>query len=235
MAEHDALAGTAPDIKADTEVLQMKKRARRRLVGAAALALFAVIVLPLVMDHEPRPPVQDIQIRIPAQDAGGMTGHLLPKRAVVTPMPAAEGSSAVTNKDEPASVVHPPVAPAPAGAPAAKNQQAQPVEAEKKVLAEAARPAQAPVPEKPAPEQKPANDLSSQWVVQLGAYKEAGNAKHLLAKLKGIPVPAYTENLDTPQGPRVRVRAGPFATREAAEKARARIRTIGVDGPVAPR
>lgn len=215
MAEHDAVTGTAPDIKADTD-LQMKKRARRRLVGAAALALFAVIVLPLVMDHEPRPPVQDIQMRIPAQDASGISGRLLPKRAVVTPLPAAAVSSAVTSKDEPASVVPPPV------------------EAEKKISAEAAKPIHAPVSEKPVSEQKPAKDSSSQWVVQLGAYKEAGNAKHLLAKLKGIHVPAYTENLDTPQGPRVRVRAGPFANREAAEKARTRVKTIGVDGPVAP-
>jgi DedD protein len=47
-------------------------------------------------------------------------------------------------------------------------------------------------------------------VVQLGAYKEAGNVKLLLSKLKGINVPAYTEKLESPQGPRTRVRAGPF-------------------------
>jgi hypothetical protein len=63
MAEQD----TSPD--AD---LQLKKRARRRLVGAAALALFAVIVLPMVMDREPRPLTQDIQVRIPSQDSTGL-------------------------------------------------------------------------------------------------------------------------------------------------------------------
>ena len=72
-------------------------------------------------------------------------------------------------------------------------------------------------------------------MVQLGAYKEAGNVKLLLAKLKGVNVPAYTEKFDSPQGPRTRVRAGPFATQEAAEKARARIKIIGVDGPAAPK
>jgi DedD protein len=86
---------------------------------------------------------------------------------------------------------------------------------------------------KPAAETKPADEASGQWVVQLGAYKEAGNVKLLLAKLKGVNVPAYTEKFDSPQGPRTRVRAGPFATQEAAEKARARIKIIGVDGPVA--
>ena len=228
MAEHDAVTGTAPDTD-----LQLKKRARRRLVGAAALALLAVIVLPLVMDHEPRPPVQDIQMRIPAQDAGGISGRLLPKRAVVTPLPAVTAKT--ENKDEPAPVVPPPGVPAPVGGSAVKNQPAQPVGEEKKSPTEAAKPAPVSVSEKPVAEQKSAKDASSPWVVQLGAYKDAGNAKHLLVKLKGVHVPAYTENIDTPQGPRVRVRAGPFANREAAEKARARLRIIGVDGPVAPK
>ena len=40
--------------------LELKKRARRRLVGAAALALLAAVVLPMVMDHEPRQPAQDV-------------------------------------------------------------------------------------------------------------------------------------------------------------------------------
>lgn len=47
-----------------------KKRARRRLVGAVALALLAATVLPMVMDHEPRSVGQDIDIRIPGQSSG---------------------------------------------------------------------------------------------------------------------------------------------------------------------
>ena len=39
----------------DDAQTDLKKRARRRLVGAAALALFAVIVLPMIMDPEPKP------------------------------------------------------------------------------------------------------------------------------------------------------------------------------------
>lgn len=48
--------------------LQIKKRARRRLVGAVAFVSVVAVVLPLVMDHEPRQPVQDVEIRIPGQD-----------------------------------------------------------------------------------------------------------------------------------------------------------------------
>ncbi|KAF0165152.1 MAG: hypothetical protein FD157_1504 [Rhodocyclaceae bacterium] len=224
MAEQD----TSPD--AD---LQLKKRARRRLVGAAALALLAVIVLPMVMDREPRPLSQDIQVRIPSQDSTGLVAKVLPGKPVATPMPApepqpvAEPKAEVQAKAEPVTTA---AAAAPAVTKPAAPTAAPPVKAAPK-----------PVEKPTAPEKKPeaaatpANEASGQWVVQLGAYKEAGNVKLLLAKLKGVGVPAYTEKSDTPQGPRTRVRAGPFATQEAAEKARSRIKIIGVDGPVAPK
>ncbi len=69
--------------------------------------------------------------------------------------------------------------------------------------------------------------------MQLGAYAEPGRVKVLQAKLKELGIPSYTEKVDTTNGPRTRVRAGPFNSQEAAEKARARIKIIGVDGPVA--
>jgi DedD protein len=72
-------------------------------------------------------------------------------------------------------------------------------------------------------------------VVQLGAYQEAGRVKLLMDKIKQLGLPAYTEKVDTPQGPRTRVRAGPFPNREAAEKAQERVKIIGVSGPVAPK
>jgi len=214
MAEQD----TSPD--AD---LQLKKRARRRLVGAVALALFAVIVLPMVMDREPRPSSQDIQVRIPSQDSTGLASKVIPGKPAATPMPAPEPKPVAEQKTE--SQTGP--EPAPAASP---------------VVPAVGKPAPAAAPEKKAePADKPAADAkstadgSAQWVVQLGAYKEAGNVKLLLSKLKGVGVPAYTEKLDSPQGPRTRVRAGPFASQEAAEKARAKIKIIGVDGPVAPK
>lgn len=251
------------DTSADAE-LQLKKRARRRLVGAIALALLAVIVLPMVMDREPRPVGQDIQVRIPSQDAPSLAARVMPDKAVVSPLPAAEPKSvaepvpgsrteaAADARGEaktPESVVAAPVVAAakPAVKPAEK-----PVAAAKPAekAAPAARSVEKPAPvakpvEKPAPVVKPLDtaaaaakplpESTGQWVVQLGAYKEAGNVKLLLSKLKGVNVPAFTENYESPQGARTRVRAGPFPSQDAAEKARARIKVIGVDGPVAPK
>jgi DedD protein len=97
------------------------------------------------------------------------------------------------------------------------------------------------------PEPKPAADEAARaqnalagkaaagesWEVQLGAYQEPGRVKLLVGKLKELGIPTYTEKVDTPNGPRTRVRAGPFPTQDAAEKARARVKIVGVDGPVA--
>jgi DedD protein len=226
---------TEQDTSPDAD-LQLKKRARRRLVGAIALALFAVIILPMVMDREPRPLGQDIQVRIPSQDSTGLVSKVIPGKPAATPMPAPEPKSAVEQKaelqtkpepDSAASPALPAVAkPAPAAAPVPAAKAAA---AAKKTEA-AEKPA-----EKAAVEARSVVDGAGQWVVQLGAYKEAGNVKLLLSKLKGVGVPAYTEKLDSPQGPRTRVRAGPFASQDAAEKARTKIKIIGVDGPVAPK
>ena len=223
---------TSPDAE-----LQLKKRARRRLVGAIALALLAVIVLPMVMDSEPRPPSQDIQVRIPSQDSPGLAAKVLPGKPSATPMPAPAAPSAPEAKTAvKANNAEPPAGAAPG-----------PLAASPPAAAATAKPADLPASSagKSEAAEKPASqtaavagagsDASAQWVVQLGAYKEAGNVKLLLAKLKGVGVPAYTEKYDSAQGPRTRVRAGPFASQDAAEQARSRIRIIGVDGPVAPR
>ena len=49
-------------------MLPEKKRARRRLVGAIALALAAAVGLPMLLDSEPRPLAGDIAINIPSKE-----------------------------------------------------------------------------------------------------------------------------------------------------------------------
>lgn len=207
--------------------LQLKKRARRRLVGAVALALLAAIVLPMVMDHEPRPSQQDIQVRIPSQDAGSFTSRVLPGAPTATPLPPV----AEARKPEPAPDPRPEVLPEPAvepkpvAKPEAKPdaQSAEALRAEK-ILAGG----DAPRTEATKPESK---SDSGQWILQLGAYAEQGNVKVLQAKIKELGYPSYTEKVSTPQGERIRVRAGPFSSKAAAEKAQARLKQIGAGGP----
>lgn len=69
----------------DDHALPEKKRARRRLIGAVALVLAAVIGLPMVFDSEPKQTAPQIAIEIPSKD------ELLPKSPVVN-SPATEPS-----------------------------------------------------------------------------------------------------------------------------------------------
>jgi len=50
------------------DVDTLKRRGRRRLVGAVALVLLAIIVLPMVFDQEPRPVAPSPSVRIPGED-----------------------------------------------------------------------------------------------------------------------------------------------------------------------
>jgi DedD protein len=248
------MAQTDTDATLDGQ-LEQKKRARRRLVGAAALALLAAIVLPMVMDHEPRQPAQDVQVRIPAQDGGGIASRLMPNKAVPTPLPPSPPDSASEAKSESAPDAKPLVEPKPvAEIPRDEKSATKPVEkaAEKPVEKPAVKPVEKPV-EKPVvkPAEKPVEktvskadeararaalagqEVGDTWLVLIGAYKDEANVKQLTAKLKQVGVPAFTEHFDSPQGPRTRVRAGPFKTRQAAEQALAKMKKVGVGGPIA--
>ncbi len=218
--------------------LELKKRARRRLVGAAALAVLAAIVLPMVMDQEPKPQAeQEIQIRIPAQDAGSFTSRILPVKpgAVPTPLPPA-AALPETRTEEPKKQVVPPEPPAARTEPKDGARETPPA-TEKPA---ATRPAEAKAVAKPAaePKTKPAHasPTAEQWVVQLGAYRDPANVRNLTAKLKQLGYDSYTETLPAAAdgGARTRVRAGPFTGKAAAEAARERIsKRLGMDGSVA--
>jgi DedD protein len=222
---------------------QLKKRARRRLVGAIALVLFAVIVLPMVMDHEPRTAGPEIQVRIPSQDGAAFEGRgsspKASKAAADTPSVSEKSGSAITKPE------HLVVASEskPDSKPEAKSEVKSEAKSETKPDTKTETKSEAKDGKKSdaAESSRAAAALAGgasesggdQWVVQLGAYSEVGRVKVLLAKLKEIKLPAYTEKVDTPQGARTRVRAGPFSSRDAALKAQERAKIIGVSGPVA--
>src|SRR2546422_1271072 len=55
------------------DVDTLKRRGRRRLVGAVALVLLAVIVLPMVFDPEPREAAPPVSVRIPGENETAFT------------------------------------------------------------------------------------------------------------------------------------------------------------------
>lgn len=216
MAQEDKRGEAHGEGLADASI-QQKKRARRRLIGAAALALLAAIVLPMVMDHQPAAPLKDIQVRIPSPDEG------VTQRVVTKPVtPESSKPVAKIEPEAPRAESVPVVKPEPK--PEVKAEvKPEPAKEEKAKTAELKR-AEDALAGKPAPEV---------WEVQLGAYQNSASVTNLVRKLKDLGIPTYTENVDTPSGSRTRVRAGPFPSQEAAEKARTRVKIVGVDGPVA--
>ena len=68
----------APDLAVD----ELKRRARRRLVGAIVLALAAAVILPFLLESAPKAPLGDeVSIRIPPIDDGKFINPLAPGKA----------------------------------------------------------------------------------------------------------------------------------------------------------
>jgi len=61
---------------ADLAVEELKRKARRRLVGAIVLALAAAIILPLLLEREPKPLGDDVSVKIPPVDEGKFVNRL---------------------------------------------------------------------------------------------------------------------------------------------------------------
>lgn len=175
------------------DVNTLKRRGRRRLVGAIALVLAAVIVLPMVFDSEPRQSPPAVSVRIPAEDDSGFTPKVTPKApekpaARVAAKPAAEASVKPVAK----------MPEKPAAAPEAERARAE------AALADA------------------------QFIVPVAALANPDKLRELTDTLKAAKLPYYTEPIATAKGPVTRVRAGPFASREAAEKALEQLKGLGL-------
>ncbi len=61
---------------ADLAVEELKRKARRRLVGAIVLALAAAVILPLLLEKEPRSLGDDVSVQIPPVDEGKFINRL---------------------------------------------------------------------------------------------------------------------------------------------------------------
>jgi len=206
--------------------LQLKRRARRRLLGAIVLVTAIVVVLPMVLDTEPRPVSQNITIRIPSTDSEAFKAKVAPPPPAKAPdsksaAPQADAKSAAApaapkDKDEPKPAAQPETA-IPAKTPAVKAPEKAPAKAPAKTTKPAAKPGGGP------------------FVVQVIALADAEKAQRLQGQISAAGVKSYTEVVKTVKGDVTRVRAGPFATREAAEKARDQLKSLGMNGNITTR
>jgi DedD protein len=227
--------------------IQLRKRARRRLIGAIVLVAVAVVVLPMVLDNKPEQRNQEIEIRIPSED----TADELPPEAANSPQTPSAGvpdSGTSESRRQEAAVLQPgkPIQP-----PAQVAEKVQPPAQ----VAEKGKPAaNSPAPEiAPGAESARTSSIAANmFVVQLGAFANPAKAQRQLQSLisKEKDVKGYTETIKTGKGTGsrgldsrkeaddgeiTRVRVGPFQTREEAEAARERLRKLGFEGVVIDR
>jgi DedD protein len=211
------------------EELNLKRKARRRLIGAIVLALAVVVILPMVLDSEPKPTGKDIELHIPAANRvgefiPGVPASEVPEEKILSPV--VSEVQATVSPPEPASaiaVVSPAIQVDSAKSAPAKNNQGvatapSKTEVQGKIQSVVAKQTEIKPPETKKLESKSSAkpDNAENYVVQVGAYANAATAKQELDKLKKWGFKAYTEKT----GDKIRVRVGPYPEREKAEKVR---------------
>ena len=200
----------------------LRKQARHRLIGATVLVFIAVVGFPIVFDTKPRDIASDIRIDMPERDAVKSSQPPLapvPDKAALTQPSVSEavsGNEQLVQQDS--KILSKEVPVADEANPSIENKSTS----SKLVNADNTKPA--PVsPVAPAENTAVAKPLANEktgerFIVQFGAYSDENKVKDLRFKLEKAGVKTYTHVAQTSEGKRTRVRAGPFATREEAQK-----------------
>lgn len=209
---------TAPPPPQSIEAV--RRRARHRLIGAAVLVLVGVLGFPLLFDTQPRPIAVDVPIEIPSRNTPATPAPKTEAPAAARPAPVATADSLAAREE----VVEPKAVAKPADKPVEKPAEKPPLEKPVADKAAAGNTTEKP-PEKPSEKAATGNE---RIVVQVGAFSEAERAREARLKLERAGLKTYTHVAETPQGRRIRVRLGPFATRAEAEKAAERAKALGL-------
>ena len=219
-----------PDLPNEQE-LTLKKRARRRLVGAIALVLLMVIILPQVLQDRALLAQQE-PIKITMPELANTPVETVVNNPVITntvsQQQEAENITAVTPQSAVETVSDNQVSDAekPLTEPEAiKKTENKPVKAaEIKVAVKTpeASKNQIQAPIKP----------QESFTVQVGVYSDADNVKRLQEQLKQAGFSTHTEKVKTPKGDSLRLKAGNFNSRQDAVAALDKIKAIGLPGIV---
>lgn len=233
-------SSAAPVSDSADAVQRARVRARQRLIGAVVLVVIGIIGFPLVFETQPRPIPLNIPIEIPRKDGAPPLAMPAQPAAPVGARGAdrAAAPDATRARDEVITERREDAGPG-------VKEPARAAEAPRKQAVVPAEPPPKPVAQaKPSPshdgararallEGKPAPLAEAdRFVVQVGAFADASAAREMRLKVEKLGLKTYTQVVSTAAGDRVRVRAGPFATRGEAEKALAKARSAGLTAVV---
>ncbi len=206
----------------------MRRRARHRLIGASVLVVLGVVGFPVLFDTQPRPVSVDIAVDIPDR----ATAKPLVDTSTPKPLSASAGLDAKEEvvpdtKPESKAEVKPEAAVAAAAAVAAvvpKATETKPEPAKVEAKAEAK-------PEVKAA--KPADGKDTgRFVVQAGTFSDDGKLRETRSKLEKAGITTYTQVIESKEGRRVRVRVGPFTSRDEADKVARKVKQLSLQPQV---
>ncbi len=214
-----------PEIQQD-QALELKKRARRRLVGAIALVLLMIIILPMILKDRDVPEAvkEDVIISMPEAAPAPVASNVAPLPSplpntslpveptttfpAVTTLettPASKPSETVVVTPEPVEVMSPEVK---------------------------ATPEVVVTPEVKVTEAKPVIKGNDYFTIQIGVFSDPANVAQLQSKLKAAGQSHRTEKINTPNGEKTRLRVGKYATRQEAADALSKLGSAGISGMV---
>jgi DedD protein len=206
----------------------MDRRVKERLIGASILVALVVLVVPELLSG-PKPnaapaptlpaaapePVRNVTVdlttsRAPANADSEPAGASSAASAAST---AASASSNSSSANAPAAEIPAAPSPAPSGA----------------------RPAAARLAPVESAAASPTSTGPRSWSVQLGSFASRVNAENLTRQVKGQGFSVFVLPGGAGSSVRYRVRVGPLADRESAERMAAKLKSLGhVGSLVAP-
>ncbi len=206
----------------------MERALKERIIGAAVLVLFVVLVVPVFLDGPPDDgEIVSEPVLLPGQEAQ-KTQTVVLDRDRTEPVPAAANNASAETPEEAPAETQPRTTPQPLRSePAPVAQQAA---EEPEVEQEAPE----PVVSKPVAAPPSATSSTGMWAVQLGSFSNKENAEKLAADLRRQGYAAFLSQLQTPRGPLHRVRIGPQKDRESAEAMARRLEKVDHKGQVVP-
>jgi DedD protein len=229
----------------------MDRRVKERLIGASILVALVVLIVPELLSG-PKPNTASAPT-LPAaapEPIRNVTVDLTTSKApanseVEASPPLAGGASGAASSA--ASAAAPTAAPtptSPANSPTAETLTA-PSHAPSAAAASGPAPAGAPTKQPPKAAARPVSVESAapsptsvghgSWSVQLGSFASRANADNLTRQVKGQGFSAFVLTGGSGTSVRYRVRVGPLADRESAERIAAKLKSMGhVGSLVAP-
>ncbi len=236
-----------PEIQ-DDQALALKKRARRRLVGAIALVLLMLAILPMIIKDRaiPEAPKEEIVISMPsAETSVSATDAVTPNTSATSatesaalvaeapieapinalPDSAEEPLEAVVVKADPEKLAE--VSPSLEE----KTAELKKTELKQEVIKQAeTKPAEIKPTETKSTDSKALSN--NDFTIQIGVFSDPANVAQMQAKLKASGFSSRTEKINTPKGEKIRLRVGKYASRQEAADALSKLNSLGMTGMV---